>query len=49
MFDSINQIFDFIVYWVAQIAQLFTSTVLVFVLIIVVSSWVVKLFKRFLK
>lgn len=48
MFDSINQIFDFIIFMIAQIAQIFTNTILVFVLIIVISSWVVKIFKRFL-
>lgn len=48
MFDSINQIFDFIVYMIAQIAQIFTNTILVFVLIISISSWVVKVLKRFL-
>lgn len=48
MFDSINQIFDFIVFMIAQVAQIFTNTILVFVLIIAISSWVVKVFKRFL-
>lgn len=48
MFANIQLVFDFLITIFGSIGNLLLSTCLVFIFIIWLSSWVVKVFKRFI-